>query len=137
MVESAVGVLTILLLIILIVAVVYVFILALGLEHFFESVWNKFIAVATWRPKSVIDKKIAEEEKEIAELERQKEKIDTLAELKRRKERLFEEVHSGTNADCQWCGSDDCLTPAYTVDGIAQYYCTSCHRWLNDGSSMV
>lgn len=85
--------------------------------------------------KSGIDKEIAEEEKEIAELERQKEKIDELAELKRRKERLFNEVHSGTNADCQWCGEDDCLKPAYTVDGIAQYYCTSCHRWLNDGSS--
>src|SRR5699024_6058995 len=89
------------------------------------------------KPKSGIDKEIADEEKEIDELERQKEKIEKLAELKRRKERLFEEVHSGTNADCQWCGSDDCLKPAYTVDGIAQYYCTSCHRWLKDGSSMV
>lgn len=90
-----------------------------------------------WKPKTGIDKEIAEEEKEIAELERQKEKIETLSELKRRKERLFKEVNSGTNPDCQWCGSDDCLKLAYTVDGIAQYYCTSCHRWLNDGSSMV
>ncbi len=69
MVESAVGILFILLLIIVIVAVVYVFILALELEHLFESVWNKFITVVTWRPKSGIDKEIAEEEKEIAELE--------------------------------------------------------------------
>lgn len=137
MVESAVGILTVLLLIIVIVAVVYVFILALELGHLFESLWNKFITVATWRPKSGIDKEIADEEKEIAELERQKEKIDTLESLKRRKERLFDEVHSGTNADCQWCGVDDCLQPAYTVDGIAQYYCTSCHRWLYDGSRMI
>ena len=137
MVESVVGILTISLLIILIVAFVYLFILTLGLGHLFESVRNAFVVVATWKPKSPIDKEIAEEEKEVAELERQKEKIDTLANLKRRKERLFEEVHSGTNADCKWCGSDDCLKPAYTVDGIAQYYCTSCHRWLNDGSSMV
>ncbi|SDK42926.1 hypothetical protein SAMN05216187_108111 [Jeotgalicoccus aerolatus] len=90
-----------------------------------------------WKPKSGIDKEIAEEEKEIAELERQKEKIDTLANLKRRKERLFSDVHGKESWECKWCGSDDCLKPAYTVDGIAQYYCTSCHRWLNDGSSMV
>lgn len=101
------------------------------------SVWRIFVSAATWRPKTGIDKEIAEEEKEISELERQKEKMETLEELKRRKERLFNEVHSGTNADCQWCGEDDCLKPAYTVDGIAQYYCTSCHRWLYDGSSMV
>lgn len=87
------------------------------------------------KPKSGIDKEIAEEEKEIAEFERQKEKIDELAELKRRKEILFDEVHSGANADCQWCGSEDCLESAYTVDDISQYYCTSCHRWLYDGSS--
>ena len=108
--------------------------MALGLGDFFKKLQKLFTSA---KPKSVIDKEIAEEEKEIAELERQKEKIDTLANLKRRKERLFDEVHSGTNADCQWCGADDCLKPAYTVDGIAQYYCTSCHRWLNDGSSMV
>ena len=135
MVESAVGVLTILLLIILIVAVVYVFILALELEHLFESVRNAFVTVATWRPKSGIDKEIAEEEKEIAELERQKEKMETLEELKRRKEKLFSDVHGTESWECKWCGEDDCLKPAYTVDGIAQYYCTSCHRWLNDGSS--
>ena len=92
MVENSVGVLTILLLIIVIVEVVYVFILALELEHFFESVWNKFIAVATWKPKSGIDKEIAEEEKEIAELERQKEKINQLHSLKRRKAELFEQI---------------------------------------------
>ncbi len=45
------------------------------------------------KPKSGIDKEIAEEEKEIAELERQKEKMETLEELKRRKERLFKDVH--------------------------------------------
>ena len=101
------------------------------------SIWGLVKAIYKKRPKSGIDKEIAEEEKEIAELERQKEKIDTLANLKRRKERLFEEVRGGTNADCQWCGADDCLQPAYTVDGISQYYCTSCHRWLYDGSSMV
>ena len=104
------------------------------------NVYDYIISV-NWKdifyPKSGIDKEIAEEEKEIAELERQKEKIETLSELKRRKERLFDEVHSKTNVDCQWCGADDCLEPAYTVDGIAQYYCTSCHRWLYDGSSMV
>ena len=101
------------------------------------EIWGLVKATYKKRPKSGIDKEIAEEEKEIAELERQKEKIDRLAELKSRKERLFDEVHSGKNADCQWCGEDDCLEPAYTVDGIAQYYCTSCHRWLYDGSSMV
>ena len=89
------------------------------------------------KPKSGIDKEIAEEEKEIAELERQKEKMGRLAELKRRKERLFSDVRGTESWGCKWCGSDDCLKPAYTVDGIAQYYCTSCHRWLNDGSSMV
>lgn len=50
------------------------------------------------------------------------------------KEHMCEECYT---EHCQWCGEDDCLKPAYTVDGIAQYYCTSCHRWLNDGSSMV
>ena len=102
-----------------------------------STTFTSLVSVATWKPKSGIDKEIAEEEKEIAELEKQKEKIETLEELKRRKEKLFSDVHSGTNVDCQWCGEDDCLKPAYTVDGIAQYYCTSCHRWLNDGSSMV
>lgn len=61
--------------------------------------WELLVYVATWKPKTGIDKEIADEEKEIEELERQKEKIDTLAELKRRKERLFDEVqnreHSG------------------------------------------
>ena len=102
------------------------------------NVYDYIIGV-NWKkifyPTTSIDKEIAEEEKEIAELERQKEKIEKLNNLKRRKERLFKDVHSGTNADCQWCGADDCLQPAYTVDGIAQYYCTSCHRWLYDGSS--
>lgn len=101
------------------------------------NVYDYIIGV-NWKkifyPTTSIDKEIAEEEKEIAELERQKKKIDELAELKHRKERLFDEVHSRTNADCQWCGADDCLQPAYTIDGISQYYCTSCHRWLYDGS---
>ena len=103
MVEGAVGILFILLLIIVIVAVVYVFILALELEHLFESVWNAFVTAATWRPKTGIDKEIAEEEKEIAELERQKEKMETLEELKRRKERLFKDVHEETSSDNWIC----------------------------------
>lgn len=44
------------------------------------------------KPKSGIDKEIAEEEKEIAELERQKEKINQLHRLKRRKEELIEQI---------------------------------------------
>ena len=60
------------------------------------NVYDYIISV-NWKdifyPKSGIDKEIAEEEKEIAELERQKEKIETLSELKRRKERLFKGVH--------------------------------------------
>ena len=43
-------------------------------------------------PTTRIDKEIAEEEKEIAELERQKEKINQLHRLKRRKEELFEQI---------------------------------------------
>ena len=101
--------------------------MALGLGECVKDLWKLFFSV---KPKTGIDKEIAEEEKEIAELERQKEKMETLEELKRRKERLFEEVRGETNMDCQWCGADDCLQPAYTVDGISQYYCTSCHRWL-------
>lgn len=42
--------------------------------------------------KSGIDKEIADEEKEIAELERQKEKINQLHRLKRRKAELFEQI---------------------------------------------
>ena len=59
--------------------------------HFAESIERFF--KKDWKPKSGIDKEIAEEEKEIDELERQKEKIETLEELKRRKENLFKEVH--------------------------------------------
>jgi|SRR5690625_1609950 len=44
------------------------------------------------KPQSPIDKEIAEEEKEIEELERQKEKINHLHRLKRRKEELFKQV---------------------------------------------
>ena len=58
--------------------------------HFAESVESFF--KRDWKPKTGIDKEIAEEENEIAELERQKEKMDRLAELKRRKKMLFEEV---------------------------------------------
>ena len=85
-------ILTILLLIIVIVAVVSVFIVGFEQEHLVKSVWNKFIIATTWKHKTGIDKEIQEEEKEIAELERQKERIDTLANLKRRKERLFKDV---------------------------------------------
>src|SRR5699024_2512032 len=56
------------------------------------------------KPKSVIDKEIVEEEKEIAELERQKEKIEKIKNLKRRKERLFEEVHEEQLWECTSCG---------------------------------
>ena len=70
--------------------------------HFAESIERFF--KKDWKPKSGIDKEIAEEEKEIAELERQKEKMDRLAELKRRKERLFEEVHEEQLWECTSCG---------------------------------
>ena len=56
---------------------------------------RKFIS-KKWRelkPKSGIDKEIAEEEKEIAELEKHKEKMNKLAKLKKRKAELFNEVH--------------------------------------------
>ena len=56
------------------------------------AIWGLVKATYKKRPKSGIDKEIAEEEKEIAELERQKEKIEKLKNLKRRKEKLFEEV---------------------------------------------
>lgn len=57
-----------------------------------STFWNTFISAATWRPKTGIDKEIAEEEKEISELEKQKEKINKLHRLKRRKEELFEQI---------------------------------------------
>lgn len=65
-----------------------------------EKLWNSFIAAATWKPKTGIDKEIAEGEKEIAELEKYKKKMDKLTELKQRKDELFSEVngtkeHSG------------------------------------------
>lgn len=66
------------------------------------------------KPKSGIDKEISEEEKEIAELESQKEKIDTLAELKRRKERLFKEVHEGV----EWTDEDE------------SYHCYRCDSFI-------
>lgn len=98
--------LTFLLLIIVIIAVVTVFIIGLELEHHVVSAWNKFIIAITWKPKTGIDKEIAEEEKEIAELERQKEKIDTLVRLKRRKERLFSDVHGMESWECTACGDE-------------------------------
>src|SRR5699024_301237 len=58
--------------------------------HFADSI-ERF-SIKDWKPKSGIDKEIAEEEKEIAELERQKEKIEKLKNLKCRKEELFEQV---------------------------------------------
>ena len=86
-------ILTISLLIIVILAVVTVFIIGFEQEHLIKNGWNKFIIAITWKPKTGIDKEIEEEEKEIAELERLNEGIDTLANLKRRKERLFKDVH--------------------------------------------
>ena len=67
------------------------------------------------KPKSDIDKEIAEEEKEIAELERQKEKIDTLEELKRRKERLFKDVHE-----------------VYEEESGEYWICPQCRRQFKD-----
>ena len=58
--------------------------------HFRKSV-EEFLK-KDWKPKTGIDKEIAEEEKEIAELERQIEKIDKLNELRLRKEKLFKQV---------------------------------------------
>lgn len=91
---------------------------------------NTFVEIATWKPKSGIDKEIADEEKEIAELERQKEKIDTLANLKRRKERLFEEVHeNGVTEEythCKWCCGENSLKTAVTREGISYQICTIC-----------
>ena len=58
--------------------------------HFRKSVEEFF--KKDWKPKTGIDKEIAEEEKEIAELERQIEKIDKLNELRLRKEKLFKQV---------------------------------------------
>ena len=79
-----------------------------------STTFTSLVSVATWRPKSGIDKEIAEEEKEIAELERQKEKINTLAELKRRKERLFDEVHEGG----EWTDEDE------------SYHCYRCDSFI-------
>ena len=70
------------------------------------AIWGLVKATYKKRPKSGIDKEIAEEEKEIAELERQKEKIDTLANLKRRKERLFSDVHGMESWECTACGDE-------------------------------
>ena len=58
--------------------------------HFRKSV-EEFLK-KDWKPKTGIDKEIAEEEKEIAELERQIEKIDKLNGLRLRKEKLFKQV---------------------------------------------
>lgn len=58
--------------------------------HFAESIERFFRK--DWKPKTGIDKEIAEEEKEIEELEKQKEKINKLHRLKRRKEELFEQI---------------------------------------------
>lgn len=102
--------LTFLLLIIVIIAVVIVFIIGLELEHHVKSVWNKFIIAITWKHKTGIDKEIEEKEKEIAKWERQKEKIDRLAELKRREERLFKDVHGMESWECTACG-DEFETP--------------------------
>lgn len=55
-----------------------------------KNIWKFMKRVST--PKTGIDKEIAEEEKEISELEQQKEKINHLHRLKRRKEELFKQV---------------------------------------------
>lgn len=81
-----------------------------------ETNWNAialilnvydYIIGVNWKkifyPTTSIDKEIAEEEKEIAELERQKAKIDELAELKRRKERLFKDVYEETSSEYWIC----------------------------------
>lgn len=82
------------------------------------------------KPKSGIDKEIAEEEKEITELERQREKIEKLKNLKRRKERLFEEVHENGFSEeythCKWCCGENTLKAALTRDGISYHICTLC-----------
>ncbi len=72
--------------------------------HFKESI-ERFLK-RDWKPKTEIDKEIAKEEKEIAELERQKEKINKLSELKFRKERLFKEVHKEELWECTSCGEE-------------------------------
>lgn len=70
----------------------------------------EYIINVNWRdifyPTTGIDKEIAEEEKEIAELERQKEKMNKLEELKRRKERLFSDVHIEELWECTACGDE-------------------------------
>lgn len=76
--------------------------LAYGVSMTFTSL----VSVATWRPKSSIDKEIAEEKKEIAELERQKEKMEKLEELKRRREKLFNDVHGERSWECTSCGDE-------------------------------
>lgn len=64
-----------------------------------------------FKPKSPLDKEIAETEKEISELEAQKVKMDKLKELERRKERLFKEVKDNTDE----------------VDS-AEYHCYTCDK---------
>src|SRR5699024_797414 len=89
------------------------------------NVYDYIIGV-NWKkiffPTTGSDKEIAEEEKEIAELERQKEKIEKLKNLKRRKERLFEEVHENGFSEeythCKWCCGENTLKAALTRDGI-------------------
>lgn len=80
--------------------------------------------------KTGIDKEIADEEKEIAELERQKEKIETLAKLKRRKERLFKEVHDNETSKeythCKWCCVENSLKMAINREGISYPVCIIC-----------
>lgn len=144
MIEFISGVITITISLIMALIMGHIFVLVFELDGHIKRLQKKIANVAEWKTKSDIDKQIAKEKKKIQAEEKEIESMHELEKLiakrkkmERRREELFEEVHSGTNADCQWCGEDDCLKPAYTVDGIAQYYCTSCHRWLNDGSSKV
>ena len=108
-----------------------------------ETNWNAialilnvydYIIGVNWKkifyPTTSIDKEIADEEKEIAELERQKEKIETLAKLKRRKERLFKEVHDNETSKeythCKWCCGENSLKMAINREGISYPVCIIC-----------
>lgn len=110
-----------------------------SLEYLINVDWrNKFT------PKSTIDKEIAETEKEIFILEKHKEKMDTLAELERRKERLFKDVHGveePMNPDqivyglktCDNCGVE-IQARAYINEKPNQYYCYECESWVGNGT---
>lgn len=66
-----------------------------------KRTWDNICNVATWRPKTGIDKEITETEKEISELEKHKEKMSKLAELKQREDELFKDVYGNELQDDQ------------------------------------